>query len=314
MKWGIAVILVVLLAVLTRVGSSDGDVDYGALDDLLSTVVVGGGVVEKDGTPLNAVDYRGLRRAPQQLHAFTASVAGADLAAVAAAGQNASLAFWVDTYNALVLDTVLRQPCKAAFGRFCWPARSLHDLGGWFESVWARRRYTVGGASMSLDDVESRARALGDPRVHAALVCAAVSCPNLGSSAFVPALADTQLEAAAQAFVDDRHKGVRWSNASRVVHVSRIFDWFSDDFQLRYPGYADPVVQFLLDHTADPALRDYLAANRLELMLAYLDYDWTFNDLRLARPCAGTACAPPNVLASPAAALIPFALLLSLLG
>src|SRR3989338_8848410 len=124
-------------------------VDYDALSRALSSAVVGGGWVEKDGIPLSAVDYRGLRGGPEGLRAFTESIANVDLPSVLSEGQNASLAFWVDAYNALVLDTVLRQPCKAAFGRFCWPARSLHDLGGGLQSLWTRPRHSVRGPTKS---------------------------------------------------------------------------------------------------------------------------------------------------------------------
>ncbi len=133
------------------------------------------------------------------------------------------LAYYINAYNAMVFKGVL-------------------DRGPEDESVWrgglvsgyaffVGMKITVGGRRSNLKKLEDKTIRAGyqDPRVHAALNCASLSCPRLPRSAFDPERLDEQFDRAMREFVsDERH--VRIDEARRVVRLSKIFDWFTKDF------------------------------------------------------------------------------------
>ncbi len=102
------------------------------------------------------------------------------------------------------------------------------------ESIWrtkkpfSAKRHTVNGAMVSLDDIETELRA-SDPRIHAALVCAARSCPPLRREPYTASAVDQQLDANMREWLamTDRN---RFDAASGVASVSKIFDWYKKDF------------------------------------------------------------------------------------
>lgn len=68
-----------------------------------------------------------------------------------------------------------------------------------------------------------------DPRVHAALNCASISCPRLPQEAFDPERLDEQLDDAISKFVSEA-RNVTVEPSSRTIWLSKIFDWFESDF------------------------------------------------------------------------------------
>jgi len=149
------------------------------------------------------------------------------------------LAYYINAYNALTFKGVL--------------ARGPEE-----ESVWkglisghaffVRMDVTVGGEETNLKKLEDdvvRER-YGDPRIHAALNCASIGCPRLPREAFSGENLDEELEAAMREFVNTE-QNVRIDSESETVHLSKIFDWFEDDFLdwERRQGRRDP---HLLDY------------------------------------------------------------------
>ena len=122
----------------------------------------------------------------------------------------------INAYNALTIRWVLQN----------YPIESIWRTPHPFTEA----RHTLNGEKISLDAIEARLRKMGDPRIHAALVCAARSCPPLRREAYVAARLDQQLDDNARAwlangtwnqFHPDRHMAV----------VSTIFKWYRADFE-----------------------------------------------------------------------------------
>src|SRR5688572_18133559 len=117
---------------------------------------------------LHAVDYAALRGDPHYARAV------ADLASArpdALAGDAARIAFWLNAYNLLAIKAVVDR----------YPVRSIKDGGTLLQSIWKRKVGTVGGREYALDEIEHdilRGRHR-EPRVHMAIVCASLSCPDL---------------------------------------------------------------------------------------------------------------------------------------
>jgi hypothetical protein len=210
------------------------------------------------------VDYAALKISPQWQE-VRKSLAMCDPAKLTT--RNEKLAFWINAYNVLAMDLVATH----------WPVASIRDIGSFLFPVWGKPAGQIHGKSYTLQQVEDEElRALGDPRVHAAIVCASTSCPSLSREPFMAKEIDAELDAAFARFVADPQKGVRIDRDARRVYLSSIFKWFADDFEKQ-----GGVLKVIAAHASDRD-RAWLEANR-SLSLAYLDYDWRVNGYE-ARP------------------------------
>lgn len=194
------------------------------------------------------------------------------------------LAFWINLYNALIIDAVIRFEIR----------RSVRDLPGFF---W-RAAYEVGGRRYDSTDVEygilranrghpaipgphfgARDPRLDhsleqlDPRIHFALVCAARSCPPI--AVYDPSDIDNQLNLAARAFI--RGGGVEIDQARGEARLSKIFQWYAPDFGGPPLGLGDrsPLLRYIAPFLADGESRDFLIASRPRVR--FLPYDWLLN-------------------------------------
>lgn len=198
--------------------------------------------------------------------------------------DQARLAFWINLYNALIVDAVIRFGIR----------RSVQELPGFF---W-RAAYDIGGKRYDSTDIEYgilRAnrghpaipgahfgkadprlafslRRL-DPRIHFALVCAARSCPPIG--VYDAQDIDRQLELATRSFIN--HGGAELDRARGVVRLSKIFQWYAPDFGARPLGLGDrtPLLKYVSSYMADEASRDYVLAGRPRVR--FMPYDWSLN-------------------------------------
>ncbi len=125
------------------------------------------------------------------------------------------LAFYINAYNILAI--------KAIADRY--PVRSIQDL-----KIWDRKVGKIGGKSYSLNHVEKRIVArLADGRFHFALVCAAVSCPDLRRTPYVAKYVYGQMNINARSFLRNKTKGVQIA-ADGTAKGSELFYWYKNDF------------------------------------------------------------------------------------
>lgn len=160
----------------------------------------------------------------------------------------------INAYNALTVAWILEN----------YPTRSIRDT----RDPWGAARHRVGARPVSLDAIEHTAlRPLAGYRVHAALVCAARSCPPLAREAYRGERLSAQLDRAMARWLAraDLHRF-----DATPPQVSRIFDWFREDFE-NAGGLAA-----VLERHGPPAARAALA--RAGARASFLDYDWTLND------------------------------------
>lgn len=212
-----------------------------------------------DGIALNVVDYAGMRDDPLFVKAVEELAATSPDAEATEAGRFAA---WINAYNLLAIRTVALN----------WPVAGIRDVGNFLWPVWKRPAGVVGGRTMSLDEIEHgilRPR-FADPRVHFAVVCASVSCPDLRAQPYDGAGLSSQLDEAARNFLSNPGKGLRVDDGSHEVQVSSIFRWFADDF-----AKGGGVVAFLRAKAA-PEVASRLAGLG-DADLAWIDYDWSVN-------------------------------------
>ncbi|MGL6261996.1 DUF547 domain-containing protein [Vibrio sp. WXL103] len=163
-------------------------------------------------------------------------------------------AYWVNLYNALTVDLIIDN----------YPVKSITKLGGLFTfGPWGQEIITINGKPLTLNDIEHRIlRPIWqDPRIHYAVNCASLGCPNLQPQAFTAQNTPALLDAAATEFINSE-KGASLSNGK--LTLSEIYDWFSDDF-----GTQQKLFQHLGKYRPD------LAGYRGKVSY---EYDWTLND------------------------------------
>jgi len=242
-----------LLGAALPAQAADGD----AYARLLKAHVRAGSV---NGITLSLVDYGAVKTDPDYPRALGAL---AESRPDALASDPDRIAFWVNAYNLVAIKAVLDQ----------YPVSSIRDGGSLFSPVWKKKVATVGGASRSLDEIEHDIlrKMLKEPRVHFAIVCASLSCPDLRADPYDPARLDTQLDEQAAAFLSNATKGVKPGGDGKTARVSSIFKWFAGDFP------ASGGVAAFIRAKARPELRERLGA-LTDAGLSYLDYDWSLND------------------------------------
>ena len=179
------------------------------------------------------------------------------------ASRDAQMAYWINLYNALTVQLILDHP----------DVDSIREISSGFLSFgpWDREVVTVAGSALTLNDIEHRIlRPLyKDARIHFAVNCASIGCPDLAAEAYTAANLESLLDAGARAYVN-HPRGVRFEGSR--LHLSSIFDWYRTDFPDGRAGlygwladYAEaPLAARLRDH--DGRFRD--------------DYDWALNDIR----------------------------------
>jgi len=174
------------------------------------------------------------------------------------------VAFLINAYNAFTVQKVLtRYP----------DLKSIRDFGKIFGNPFKDEFFSLLERKRSLDWIEQEnlRKKFREPRVHFALNCASVGCPMLREEAYVGARLERQLEEQAARFLADRSRN-RFADGR--LEVSKIFDWYKEDFEPR-PAYFARYAGALADAADARAL---IAAGRAPI--TFLDYDWSLNDAK----------------------------------
>ena len=176
------------------------------------------------------------------------------------ASRDAQMAYWINLYNALTVQLILDHP----------NVDSIREISSGFLSFgpWDREAVTVTGTALTLNDIEHRIlRPLfKDPRIHFAVNCASIGCPDLAAEAYDASNLESLLDEGARAYVN-HPRGARFEGTR--LHLSSIFDWYRTDF----PEGRSGLYGWLADHAA-PALADRLRAYDGSFRD---DYDWALN-------------------------------------
>ena len=212
------------------------------------------------------VDYEAIRRkSSADLKAIIHELQRIDVDRLGTANERK--AFWINAYNAITTQKLIDSdlpdevPHASFFGK----------------NIFKERTYRVAGKIRSLDDIEHGIlrKKFRDSRIHPALVCGASSCPRLRPEAYTGVELDRQLDEEARRWVQvgRNKKGERKNYLDRekgIYYVSKIFDWYEEDFDDSTEG----VLKFLRRYALDSD-RKYLERNPVKVR--YLTYDWNIN-------------------------------------
>ena len=201
------------------------------------------------------VDYDEVARHRPVLDAYLAKVAKADLGK---ASLHEKLAFYINAYNVSVLTQVLdRISGKAPKGR---DYKGVLAVKGFFDNKSVR----ASGEFLSLNELEAKGRALGDPRIHFAVNCASISCPALLDRPWKASTLDKDLTDATR-----RHFATKEGLVLEdgIVKVTQLLNWYSKDF-----GGKEGARRFALKYA--PALARQALARGID---GFLTYNWNLN-------------------------------------
>lgn len=240
--------------------AADRSLNYQDYAEVLQTYVSDRGLV----------DYEGLQANRQQLDRFNQSLARISPQTYAAWNEAEQIAFLTNAYNAFTLQSIIdRQPLDD----------SIRNIPG----VWKRRKFALAGKELTLDNIEHDIlrKDFNEPRIHVALVCAAISCPPLRNEPYLSEQLDAQLDDQTAKFASSPH-GLDIDRQDRRVYLSSIFKWYGQDFEQTY-GIEDKfngndkqrAVLNYFSPTLDLQEREFLEQE--DYQVKYLDYDWSLN-------------------------------------
>ncbi|QDT63255.1 DUF547 domain-containing protein [Calycomorphotria hydatis] len=236
---------------------SINDIDHDSYNELLQKYVDADGYVDYTAWQASREDQRAL-----QDYLSTLSTADLDKPA----SKEAKLAYWINAYNAITLEGILR----------VYPTDSIrnHTAKLWGYNIWKNLYLLVDDQQLSLDDIEHKIlRKMDEPRIHFAIVCASVGCPRLLSEAYTAEKIDEQLTTNATDFFS-RETNLKIEGTT--LYLSSILSWFGEDFG----GNQTTQLKTITPYLPENARR---LAGKSNVRVRYLDYDWGLNDQKLKK-------------------------------
>ena len=231
-------------------------------------------VVLVDGGKASQVRYAEFAKDRAALKSYLDGLAAVTEAEFRAWTRPQQMAFLVNAYNAYTVELILAN----------YPLKSIKDIGSdLFNNRWKKKFFKLLGQDGYLDRIEHeilrKPGSYDEPRVHFAVNCASIGCPMLREEAFVAGRLEAQLEEQAVRFLSDCSRNR--VNAEGRLEVSKIFDWFKEDWMSGYQGirtreqYFGKYAKLLTDN---PEQQKSVADGKAPI--SFLDYDWTLNDAR----------------------------------
>jgi Protein of unknown function, DUF547 len=264
----VIVLLVACVAVPSTRGRQTDGAPLGNFEQVLELYV-------RDGY----VYYRALKAERARLDAYVASLANVSLES---SSREEQIAFWLNTYNALVLRTVIDH-FPVVVRTTAYPQRSIRQIPGAFE----RTQHRAAGRMVTLDQIEQTIlTGFQDPRLFLALGRGAVGSGRLRNEVFSAGALERQLSEVAAECIN-RAQCLEIDRGGNQMSISSIFSWRADSFVAAYGNSApapfssrSPIERAVLAFVAPrlvAAEREFLAGNQFKVV--FKPFDWTLNDL-----------------------------------
>jgi hypothetical protein len=206
------------------------------------------------------VDYNGIAKDPR----FGEYMESLKSAQTDNMSRNGRLAFWIDAYNAVTIDRVIK-----------WrPKKSVRETiipGVWTSTkFFTTRDHIVAGRRLSQDDIENEIlrRQFQDPRIHFAIVCASLGCPTLPGFAYTGENVQSKLEEETRSYINSP-RGTRMDRSGNTLFLSKLFDWYAGDFKAQ----SGSVLNFIKPYLA-PETLGFL---KQDPKISFIHYNWALN-------------------------------------
>lgn len=216
------------------------------------------------------VDYDAFKSAPT----FKTYLAALNAQDPATLPRDEQLALWINAYNAYTIQLIVSHGETKSI-------RNINKtLGLKLKGPWSEPLAKVGGKSFTLDDIEHKIirPTYKEPRIHFALVCAAMGCPPLRSEAYTGAKLNAQLDDQGAALIAHSPTKNRVDVTAKTFYHSMIFAYYKEDFGGSIQGSAKFAAKWFPTGSPERALLESGTFTAVET-----EYDWTLNSQSNAR-------------------------------
>ena len=235
-------------------------IDHSAWGIILKKYLVSSQLPTESSAPvgINLMEYGGVSKIDYDLlKIYLTTLEGISISSFSRTEQRA---FWINLYNAATVNLILEH----------YPVESITNISFSFFSFgpWDEELLTIEGEELSLNDIEHRIlRPIWqDPRIHYALNCASIGCPNLQPIAFTAKNTDSLLETGASEYIN-HPRGAK--KEDKKLWLSKIFEWYQDDYGGNEAGVLIHIQKYAKENLANSLYED-------ELEIEY-HYDWRLN-------------------------------------
>lgn len=210
------------------------------------------------------VDYDAFAKEPE----FPRYLESLNAARLEVMSKDERLAFWINVYNAYTIALVNKHNERESIRNINMFLGLVKGKGPWKEKI-----VRAANRTLDLDEVEHKIIRVEfkEPRIHMALVCAALSCPPLRAEAFEGPRLNEQLHEQTRTFLRERQTENRLDLGNSIIHLSPIFDWYREDF-----GKTDAnILRFVAAYFDGAGERSAFQGSRLKI--EFTEYDWSLN-------------------------------------
>jgi hypothetical protein len=218
--------------------------------DVILQAYVKDGLVNYSGLKKNTVDMK-------KLDNYISLLGNTD---VKSFSRQQKLAFWINAYNAFTVKLILNN----------FPVQSIKKI----KDPWKNKIWKAAGEILSLDDIEHKKLRgeLKEPRIHFAIVCASIGCPDLDNNAFFAGDVEKHLEERTKFFFTlKKNFYLKESGGKTVVSLSSILDWFKGDFGKDKKERIQYISKYV-----DKTIKEKLQKPET-VKVKYINYDWSLN-------------------------------------
>ena len=249
-RFTVTILMILLIAIGHQQTAQAADFDHAKFDQILKTYV------DTEGR----VDYNGIA-ADNTFDEYMRTLENAKADALSRDGQ---LAFWINAYNAVTIDKVIKWKPKKS-------VRETFVPGVWTGTkFFTSRDHTVAGQRLSQDDIEHEIlrKRFQDPRIHFAIVCASTGCPPLPQFAYTAENVQNKLADETRKYLNSK-RGLQIDYVENTMMLSKLFDWFAGDFESK----SGSVTNFIKPYLDEKAMA---FIDRMP-KVSYIEYDWALN-------------------------------------
>lgn len=178
--------------------------------------------------------------------------------------EDQKLAFLINAYNAFTVKLIIQN----------YPVKSIKKIGSFFKSAWKQQFITILGKKVHLDYIEHTLirKKFNEPRIHFAVVCASISCPNLQEKVYTSKNLSKLLDKSTKEFLTDKNKNM-FIEKTKSMYLSKIFKWYGEDFNVKYGS----IQSFVSSYVTKKISQQKIIASG-DIKTKFLSYDWGLNE------------------------------------
>lgn len=202
-------------------------------------------------------NYQNIKNNPTKFYNYLKSLSDLSKKDYDKMSKEDQMAFLINAYNAFTVKLIIEN----------YPLKSIKDIGSFFFSPWKKEFFKLLGKKRHLDYIEHEVlrKDFKEPRVHFAVVCASMGCPNLQNFAWTGKKLEEQFQLATKNFLGQKDKNF-YDKKKKTLFISKIFKWYGDDFNSLHKSAKNFILNF------------YKIEDKKDIAIKWQDYKWELNE------------------------------------